>query len=162
MVRFGSVHLTLQDHVKILGVNGTPALRVSAFRRVEGFLDKRGLSTLNKAQDIPPLDTLEHRRHTAAMVVLHRYTWQDLGSPIRGCERHENGALQPRTGGNGKVTHKPAPENLHRQSVLTVECVHGNSSFSAIHVHPSSEGDCYRWRGTFPHSIRDAKNNIGL
>ncbi|KAK3864427.1 hypothetical protein Pcinc_029892, partial [Petrolisthes cinctipes] len=64
-VKFGSVTLPLQDHVKILGVtfdaelrfdkhihhiSHQASLRVSALRRVAGFLDKRGLMTLYKAQ----------------------------------------------------------------------------------------------------------------
>ncbi|KAK3888774.1 hypothetical protein Pcinc_007191 [Petrolisthes cinctipes] len=64
-VKFGSVTLPLQDHVKILGVTfdaelrfdkhihhiaHQASLRVSALRRVAGFLDNRGLMTLYKAQ----------------------------------------------------------------------------------------------------------------
>ncbi|XP_050733849.1 uncharacterized protein LOC127007175 [Eriocheir sinensis] len=70
------------------------SLRVSALRRVANFLDKRGIMLLYKAQvrpyldvqrchtpaeigqppphDIIPLDTLEHRRDVAALVVFHK------------------------------------------------------------------------------------------
>ncbi|KAK3865355.1 hypothetical protein Pcinc_029030 [Petrolisthes cinctipes] len=70
-LKFGSITRPLQDHVKILGVTfdvvlrfdkhihhiaHQASLRVSALRRVAGFLDKRGLMTLYKAQVRPHLE----------------------------------------------------------------------------------------------------------
>ncbi|KAK3896262.1 hypothetical protein Pcinc_000066, partial [Petrolisthes cinctipes] len=67
--------LPLQDHVKILGVTfdaelrfdkhihhiaHQASLRVSALRRVAGFLDKRGLMTLYKAQNFKNVECV-HR-----------------------------------------------------------------------------------------------------
>ena len=104
---FGGDALPLQDEVKILGVEVDQGLkyhnhwqRISALRKVVGYLDRKKRQQLYKAQARPflehavlsnfaflswwmlspqlmkepecPLDTLEHRRDVVAIVVFHK------------------------------------------------------------------------------------------
>ena len=131
-LQFGDTALSIEDHIKILGVDvdkelrfnqhikkvaHLASLRVSALRRVAKFLDRRGLLLLYKAQIRPyleyatlswmsaapthlqrlntverralrliegsdhpptPLDSLEHRRDVASLVVLHKAQVQQV------------------------------------------------------------------------------------
>ncbi|MPC21508.1 hypothetical protein E2C01_014498 [Portunus trituberculatus] len=114
---FGAAALPLQEDVKILGVEVDRGLgfdshvktiakkashRISALRRVASFLDRRRLDSIQchalrlvDAAPSPhpeperPLDSLEHRRDVAAIVVFHKAQVQKVP--------HLAGLRHPRT-----------------------------------------------------------------
>ncbi|KAK3889544.1 hypothetical protein Pcinc_006453 [Petrolisthes cinctipes] len=219
-MKFGSVTLPLQDHFKILGVTfdaelrfdkhihhiaHQASLRVSALHRVAGFLDKRGLMTLYKAQvrphleygaltwmssaathlqrldkverrvqrliknnscpppsqDIPALDTLEHRRDVAALGVLHKAQVQEvqhlagLRLPPREAVRDTRTvfSIQEQVGVPRSHTSQHQRTFTARTSRMWNEFTAAAPSMQDLSIQQVKVA-AHRWRGTLPTPMR--------